>query len=112
MVAVFNAGPMASDQLQPLFCRPIVRFETTNVVACFRRALAGALFGPSTPDNHQAAGEWKIHRHAVGCEGVDCWAIDAAVTYLAFVKKGVSGVDALCWACFSRWGWLPLTCRR
>ena len=80
MVAVFNAGPMASDQLQPLFWRPILRFETADVVACFRRALAGALFGPSTPDNHQAAGEWKIHRHAVGGEGVDGSAIDAAVT--------------------------------
>jgi hypothetical protein len=88
MVAVFNARPMASDQLQPLFWCPILRFETADLVARFRRALAGALFGPSTPDNHQAADEWKIHRHAVGCEGVDCSAIDAAVTYLAFVKKG------------------------
>ena len=32
MVAVFNAGPMASDQLQPLFWRPILRFETADVM--------------------------------------------------------------------------------
>ena len=112
MVAVFKASPMASDQLQPLFWRPILRFETTDVVACFHRALAGALFGPSTPDNHQAAGEWEIHRHAVGCEVVQGSVVDTAVAYLAFFKKGAPEVDAFFRACFSRWGWLPLTCRR
>ncbi len=69
--ARFNVGPMTSDQLEPLFWRRILGLETADVVACLLRALAGALLGPPTPDNHQAAGEWKIHRHAIGGEGVD-----------------------------------------
>ena len=86
---------MASDQLEPLFWRRILGLETADVVACLLRALAGALLGPPTPDNHQAAGEWKIHRHAIGGEGVDGSAVDATVTYLAFFKMGGTGVDAL-----------------
>ena len=96
----------------PLFGCQILRFETADVVAGLLRGPAGALLGPATPDNHQAAGEWKIHRHAVGGKGVQGSVIDATVTSLAFFKKGVPRVAAFCCASFSRWGWLPLTCRR
>ena len=85
MVAVFYPGPMTSDQLMPLFGCQILRFETADVVAGLLRGPAGALLGPATPDNHQAAGEWKIRHHAVGGKGVQGSAIDATVTYLAFL---------------------------
>ena len=111
MVAVFDSGPMTPDQLMPLFGCQFLRFETADVVADLLGGLAGALLGPATPDNHHTAGIRKVHRHGVGAKGVEGAAIDATVTYLAFLKKGVPGVAAFCWASFSRWGWLPLICR-
>jgi hypothetical protein len=84
-VSVFNAGQMASDQLELLFLRLIIGFETVDLVVCSRRALAVSLFGSLTPDN-QSAHEWKNHRFAIDGYGVYGSAVDATVTYLAFSK--------------------------
>ena len=89
VVAVFNTGPVASDQLEPLFWRQILRFEAADVVTYLLSGRAGELLGPPTSDDHQTTCVRKIHRHAIGGEGVDGAAVDTAVAYLAFFKKGV-----------------------
>ena len=108
MVAVFHAGPVATDQSQPLFGAICFGRATRQVVAAVAAGLAG-LFDRALAAHHdQAAGKGEVGRQGLEGKGMEASHFDPAVTAVGLDKKGVLGKASRPRARWSKCGWLPL----
>jgi len=108
VVADFDAGPVALDELQPL--RRSVRggLGTGEVVADFVGGDGGALYGAGAAHDDHGAGVGEVGGERFDREGVNATGDDATVAGLGEEKKGADAWALRASACASSVGWLHL----
>lgn len=112
VIADFNAGPMAADELLPLGGSALVGFGAGEIKAGFAGGFPGGFDGALAAHDDQTADEGEVGLKRVAGKGMDAARFDAAVPAARFEKKGVPGSALQASACCRIFVWLAFTWRR
>src|SRR5215472_7462918 len=112
MISHFNAGPVSTNERQPLRRAVLLGQRAGEIVVRFGSGLVGFLDQAGVAQNNQATGKREVGPHRFDGEGMHATGFDSSMAGFGGDKKGVSLRASNFWANLKRRFWLALICHR